>query len=156
MITFALFVQLPDTAPLRRWVHTTVNQDYPEPLRSPIWNELGSVHKNLIVLPAWECDNKGTPGGVDGYRIFGYLAFRQRMSTNSYYAGRYNKAKLNYHCHQSIAALANQPLSPNSAYVVTPLLASAIAEGPTGPGKCHNLTVSSYVPLGRTLGSAQR
>ena len=139
VIALALCVQLADTAPLRKWVHTTVNQGYSEPLRSPVWTELGSVHKNLIVLPAWECDNKDTPGGVDGYRIFGFLAFRQRMSTNSYYAGRYNEVKLDFHCNRSIVALANEPLSPDSAYVVTPFLASVIASGPTGPGKCHDL-----------------
>ena len=29
--------------------------------------------------------------------------------------------------------------SPDSAYVVTPELAAAIAQGPTGPGKCHDV-----------------
>jgi len=139
VIAIALCLQLADTAPLRRWVHTTVNQRYPEPLRSPVWSQLGTVHKNLIVLPAWQCGRGGTPGGEDGYRIFGFLAFRQRMATNSYYPGRYLEAKLDFHCNQAIATLATKPLAPDSAYVVTPFLASEIANGPTGPGKCHDL-----------------
>ena len=61
------------------------------------------------------------------------------MRTNSYSAGRYSRAGTEFHCKQSVALLAERPLSPDTAYVVTPALAAVIAQGPTGPGKCHEL-----------------
>ena len=139
VLAIVLVVQLTDTYPALKWIHTELSNGHPRPLHSPIWSKLGTVYNNLIVLPAWQCDNTGTPGGLDGYRIFGFLATEQKMRINSYYPARYIEASQEFHCSKSIAALASRPLSPDSAYVVTPVLASVIAEGPTGPGKCHDL-----------------
>lgn len=133
----ALIVQIADTAPIRRWVYSTLQEQRPLPLQSPVWNTLGANHRNLLVMPAWQCDNSGSPGGLDGYRVFGYLATRQKMRTNSYGSARYNEASREFQCSTAIADLANRPLAPDTAYVVTPILAALIAEGPSGPGKCH-------------------
>lgn len=144
LLTFILAVQVVDTAPLRNWVHYVVTAPRPEYLKSPIWSRLGSVHENLVVLPAWWCGGpKFSPGGSEGYRIFGLLAVAQKMRTNSYYSGRYTSANREFHCKQSIVALAERPLSFDTAYVVTPALAAAIAAGPTGPGRCHE--VDSFI-----------
>ncbi len=77
--------------------------------------------------------------GPESYRIFGFLAVKQKMRTNSYQSARYTEVARDWHCKQAITALSEQPLSPDSAYVVTPELAARIAQGPTGPGKCHDL-----------------
>jgi hypothetical protein len=137
LVAAALVLQLTDLSPLQERTHYRVNRTWPAPLVSPIWSQLGGVHENLVVLPAWQCGVAATPANSDGYRIFGLLAVAQRMRTNSYYAGRYTDVTREFHCRQAIAALATQPLSPNSAYVVTPALAEVIAKGVTGPGKCH-------------------
>jgi hypothetical protein len=155
-----LILQVADTGPLRRWVRTYINKGYSQPqsfvwmlpnevhsfnnaysqpLRSPIWWTLGSSYKNLVILPAWQCDNSNSPGGLDGYGIFGLLAADQKMRTNSYDSARYTERSFEFHCVQSITDLAERPLSPDTAYVVTPTLAAIIANGPTGPGKCHDL-----------------
>jgi hypothetical protein len=134
-----LLVQLADTSPLRQWVRSTVNEEHPTPLKSPIWSKLGSIHENLIVLPAWQCDYDATPGGRAGYRIFGLLAVAQRMRTNSYYSARYSEVARERECTQSISTVTQAPLSSDSAYVVSPSVATLIAEGPTGSGKCHDL-----------------
>ncbi len=134
-----LVVQLADSAPLFRFVRSNVDQTLRQPLKSPIWSKLGSVHENLVVLPAWQCGYRFSPGDLDGFQIFGLLAARQQMRTNSYYSARYTKVNFDFHCKQAIAALAQQPLSPDTAYVVTPALAAVIAQGPTGPGKCHEV-----------------
>jgi Family of unknown function (DUF6311) len=137
LVAIALVVQLADLYPLQVRTHVRVNRTWPAPLKSPVWSQLGSVHENLVVLPAYQCGIPSTPATSDGYRIFGLLAVAQRMRTNSYYAGRYTDVTHEFHCERSIAALATEPLSPDSAYVVTPTLAEVIAKGPTGPGKCH-------------------
>ncbi len=139
LLACLLMVQFVDTIPLRRWLYSGVHQDYPKPLNSPIWHQLGSVYENLIVLPAWQCAPRSSPGGVYGYRTFGYLAAEQKMRINSYYTARYTGLALDYHCNQPIDQFAHQPLSPDSVYVVTPAIAAQIAQGPTGEGKCHDL-----------------
>ena len=139
LIAVLLVVQVADTAPLRHWVYTTVNSQHPSPLRSPIWSQLGAMHQNLIVLPAWQCAANGSPGGTEGYRVFGYLAINQKMRINSYQSARYTGVARDYHCNQAVDLLRRQPLAPDSAYVVSPEVAAIIAAGPTGPGKCHDL-----------------
>jgi hypothetical protein len=136
----AFVVQFADTIPLRRVVQEHVSQSWPQPLRSPQWSSLGKDHTNLLVLPAWQCASSAdTPGGPDGFRIFGLLAVTQHMRINSYYAARYSPASLAFHCHQAIKDLTTKPLSSDSVYVVSPMLARTIAAGPTGPGACHTL-----------------
>jgi hypothetical protein len=139
LLVVALVVQLVDLYPLRERTHARVNRPWATPLESPIWSELGSLHQNLIVLPAWQCGIPFTPATADGYRIFGLVAVAQKMRINSYYAGRYTDVTREFHCRRAIADLATQPLAPDNAYVVTPLLADVIAKGPTGPGKCHEV-----------------
>jgi hypothetical protein len=139
LIAAMLVLQFADTAALRQWVRATISDEHPSPLRSPIWSQLGKLHQNLIVLPAWQCAHNASPGGTEGYRTFGFLAVDQKMRINSYQSARYTRVAQDYHCSQAVEELSQQPLAPDSAYVVTPELAAAIAQGPTGPGKCHDL-----------------
>jgi len=120
-------------------VRTTISEQHPSPLKSLIWQTLGQQQQNLIVLPAWQCAHNASPGGPEGYRIFGFLAFEQHMRTNSYQSARYTGVAQDYHCSLAVTELSQQPLAADSAYVVTPELAETIAQGPTGPGKCHDL-----------------
>lgn len=139
LIAAALVLQFADTASLRHWVRTTIGEQHPSPLKSPIWETLGAQHENLIVLPAWQCAHNASPGGPEGYRTFGFLAVGQHMRINSYQSARYTGVAQDYHCTQAIAALSQEPLASDSVYVVSPDLAEVIARGPTGPGKCHDL-----------------
>jgi len=139
LVAALLVLQFADTASLRRWVRTTISEDHPSPLRSPIWSQLGAQHQNLIVLPAWQCAHNASPGSTEGYRIFGFLAVQQKMRTNSYQSARYTGVAEDYHCTQALAELSQKGLSSDSAYVVMPDVAAAIAQSPTGAGKCHDL-----------------
>jgi len=139
LLACLLVLQFADTAPLRRWVYAGVHETFPDPLQSPVWHQLGSAYGNLIVLPAWQCGPRLTPGWVPGDRIFGFLATEQKMATNSYYSARYVKKGMEYHCVNPGTDLIKAPLSPDSAYVVTPALAAEIEQNPTGQGKCHDL-----------------
>ena len=139
LVGAALILQFADLAALRHWLHVTVNQAHVSPLRSPVWSTLGRYHQNLIVLPAVQCDGDHTPGGSDGYRTFGFLAADQRMRINSFESARYNEASRDSQCTDEIAALSDRPLSPDSAYVVTPLETMLIEQGPTGAGHCHEV-----------------
>ena len=139
LVAGLLVLQFADTASLRRWVRTTISEDHPSPLRSPIWSQLGAQHQNLIVLPAWQCAHNASPGSTEGYRIFGFLAIQQKMRINSYQSARYTGVAEDYHCTEALAELSQKGLSPDSAYVVMPDVAAAIAQGPTGAGSCHDL-----------------
>ncbi len=139
LIAAVLVLQFADTSALRHWVHTTISEDHPSPLQSAIWSQLGAQHQNLIVLPAWQCEKAASPGGPEGYRIFGFLAVQQKMRINSYQSARYTGVAQDFECSQAVAQIEQQGLAPDSAYVVMPDVAAAIAQGPTGPGKCHDL-----------------
>jgi hypothetical protein len=140
LILVALAIQIADTSSLRSWMigQTSLNF-HPTPLKSSVWSSLGARHQNLIVLPAWQCDNVNTPGGFDGFRIFGFLAVQQRMRTNSYYSARYSTASLHYHCVDAFSDLSQKPLPRESVYVVSPQVATLIELGPSGPNTCHNV-----------------
>jgi hypothetical protein len=141
LITVALAVQFADTIPLRRGVEVQVSRSHPLPFHAPQWLSLGKDHVNLLVFPPWQCaaSSGETPGGADGFRIFGMLAVSQRMRTNSYYAARHSAANLAFHCDQAVRDFMHKPLSPDAAYVVSPSIARMIAAGPTGPHACHTL-----------------
>src|SRR5271157_2768446 len=139
LLASLLVLQFVDTRPLRRWLYSGLHVSYEKPLKSPIWHQLGSLYENLVVLPAWQCAPRSSPGGVYGYRFFGYLATEQKMRTNSYYTARYTAQALDFHCKRAVGEFANQPLSPDTVYVVTPAVAAQIVKGPTGEGKCHDL-----------------
>jgi hypothetical protein len=140
LVIFTLIIQIADTSSIRNWVHSQTSLDFhPTPLRSPIWSSIGVHHQNLIVIPAWECDSANTPGGRDGFRIFGFLAVAQRMRTNDYFAPRISPTDLRYLCGDSLLDLLRKPLLPNTAYVVNATSAALIAAGPSGPGSCHNV-----------------
>jgi hypothetical protein len=139
LLACILVLQFVDTIPLRRWTYAGVHMEFPKPLQSPIWHQLGSIYQNLVVLPAWQCGTHYTPGEMYGYRYFGYLATEQKMRTNSYYTARYTGQALDYHCKQSMNDIITKPLAPDTAYIVSPPVATQIAQGPTGRGKCYAL-----------------
>jgi hypothetical protein len=140
LVASLLVLQVADTRALRHGVYTAVSKQLSSPLKSPVWSKLGSMHKNLIVLPAWQCGASESPGGLDGYKVFGFLAVQQKMRINSYQSARYSGVGGELNCGiQPIFAVWEWPLEPDSAYVVTSKVAAVIAEGPTGPGKCHDL-----------------
>jgi hypothetical protein len=139
LIAAMLVLQFADTSALRHWVHTTISEEHPSPLKSPIWSQLGAQHQNLIVLPAWQCEKAASPGGPEGYRIFGFLAVQQKMRINSYQSARYTGVAQDFQCSQAVTQVEQEGLAADSAYVVMPDVAAAIAQGPTGPGKCHDL-----------------
>jgi len=139
LIAAMLVLQFADTSALRHWVHTTISEEHPSPLKSAIWSQLGAQHQNLIVLPAWQCEKNASPGGPEGYRIFGFLAVEQKMRINSYQSARYTGVAQDFQCSQAVTQIEQKGLAPDSAYVVMPDVAAAIAQGPTGPGKCHDL-----------------
>jgi hypothetical protein len=152
LLAVVLLVQIVDVLPLLRWAHSRVipseitglwKPGDLQPLKSPVWSRLGSMHENLMVLPAWQCRDLSSPGGLEGCQTFGLLAAAQRMRINSYRSPRYTEINFDSQCRQAIVDLAEKPLSPDTAYVVSPALAAVIAAGPTGPGKCH--TVDGFI-----------
>jgi len=139
LIAAMLVLQFVDTAGLRQWVRATISDDHPSPLKSAVWSQLGAQHQNLVVLPAWQCAGSASPGSTEGYRFFGFLAIEQKMRINSYQSARYTGVARDYHCEEAVKQIAERGLAPDSAYVVMPEVAAAIAQSPTGPGKCHDV-----------------
>jgi len=138
IVAIALAIQWIDTSPTRnQWVH----QDGPvapiPALKSAVWHSMGKVHRNLIVLPPWQCGWESSPGQRDGFATFGLLAVEQRMRINSFYAARYSARDLQENCSDPPAKLARDGLPRDSVYVVTPRIASLITAGRSGRDACH-------------------
>jgi hypothetical protein len=110
LVACALIFQWTDTVRLRRGVYADVHSASASPLESAVWNSLGALHKNLIVLPAYQCG--GSPGGQDGFRTFGLLAVAQRMRTNSYNAARFTEKNRQTLCSNPFSELVTEPLYP--------------------------------------------
>jgi hypothetical protein len=66
------------------------------------------------------------------------LAAAQHMRTNSYYGARYSPRSLGWHCGEGAKELL-QHLRGDSAYVVTPDLASFVALNNPEPNLCHQM-----------------
>jgi hypothetical protein len=81
------------------------------------WPMLGRNHRNLVVIPPWECDNNNTPGGRAGYWTFGKLAAQQNMTTNSFYAARISPRQQEFFCNQQAMDLKKNGLDEKTAYV---------------------------------------
>lgn len=86
--------------------------------KSAVWQTMARAHKNLVVIPAWQCDRHKTPGGKDdGYWIFGRLAAENRMTINSFYAGRTTPKQTEFFCNEQPAQITKDGLSSDTAYV---------------------------------------
>ena len=86
------------------------------------WQMLGRDHRHLVVIPPWECDPYGTPGGTGGFWIFGKLAARQNMTTNSFYAARTSPKQREFFCYQQAGGLERDGLDEKTAYVFASIL----------------------------------
>ncbi len=116
----AAIIQLVELSPLRSAVAEFVRNPA-EPahvLRDAPWDSLGQTHAHLVVLPAWQCGARASPGGNAGHATFGLLAARQGMTINSYYASRYDDGSLELHCHVLPDRLRQIGAASDTAYVV--------------------------------------
>ncbi len=147
LLILALILQFIDLAPLRSYVKGYIEepaqgflQDFEwglaTPGPSPVWTHLGETHRHLVVLPAWQCDNSGTPRGMRGQAIFARLAAEQGMTVNSYRASRYSGDSMAYHCQTLPAQVAAGEMNANGAYVLGDALFLQLAR--SGGSKTHH------------------
>jgi hypothetical protein len=136
-----VFLQFADEAPLRASVRRELSPraDVLDVLRSPVWRHLNEKHQNLLVFPPRQCNEQASPGGRDGAAIFGMLAATQHMRTNSYFSSRYSPRSLAWHCQESVRELLSGKLRADSAYVLSPNLASFVAANDLDLNLCHRL-----------------
>jgi len=142
----AVALQFFDTASLRGAVRARLEtQPAASPLVSPVWRELGREHKHLAMEPPWQCRGEtaewgDTAGRADGYRIFGELAAEDGLTINSYYAGRYRRDDLTYHCHTAINQLVKQGMEAGTVYVLSAQMAAAVVgRGAGASGHCYSV-----------------
>ena len=81
------------------------------------WQTLGRNHQHLVVMPPWECGQVDTPGGPNGFWIFGKLAAQQNMTTNSFYAPRLSRKQVGFFCGEQAISLIRNGLDEKTAYV---------------------------------------
>ena len=83
ILSALLALQIYDTRPVRQQVRAARSGSAPGNLISPVWRTLNRDHRNLMVLPAWQCKGENSPGDGDGFRIFGLLAAEQGLGSTA-------------------------------------------------------------------------
>ncbi|MCB9385664.1 MAG: hypothetical protein H6509_13700 [Bryobacterales bacterium] len=120
LLALAVTVQAVDLFPLWQYRRELYSPDssleWREPLRSPIWRELGRTHKRLLAVPPQQCG--ADYGGVGRWDVFGMLADQQGLDTNVYYAARYGIPAQQFHCQDYPARVRRGELDPEAAYVL--------------------------------------
>ncbi len=140
ILAATLALQIYDTGPIRQYARIAMSAGAPPAnLISPVWRTLNRDHRNLMVLPPWQCNANDTPGGGDGYRIFGLLAAEQGLTINSYYVNRYRQDAITFQCNTLIDQVSKQGLAAHTAYVVSPRVAKLIASGASGDKHCNSV-----------------
>lgn len=79
-------------------------------------------------MPAWQCSSEATPGGEEGFAVFGRLALEKHMTINSFYAGRYSRKQIVFFCQDQLASIIKDGLQDDTAYVFNKaMLATVVA-----------------------------
>jgi hypothetical protein len=139
VLTAALALQVFDTQSIRGFVKRAHMAFSAAPaLASPVWRSLGHDCRHLAIVPPWQCGSD-TPGGKEGFRTFGFVAAEDGLTINSYYAGRYRRDTLVYHCHTAIDQLLRDGPTADTAYVVTPRIARVLAGQSLRSGHCYSV-----------------
>jgi Family of unknown function (DUF6311) len=117
-LSAALVIQLLDLAPLRAAIHQQWQSTSAAAVPvEPSWRDLGRTQRHLVVLPPWQCSTADTPGGMNGYALYGRLALEQHMTINSFYAARYSEAQRKFFCNEQIAQIRRDGLRQDAAYI---------------------------------------
>lgn len=111
----------------------------PSPLMDARWGELSGRVETLYVLPNWQCDQRRTPGGHDGFRWFGRVAADQRLNLNSFYFGRFSPANSRLHCELVPGEALAGNLAPNAAYVFSDALLALAARSSPKSHACERV-----------------
>ncbi len=120
VLTVALLIQSADVRGLYNSIHAYWSQKNAHDVtKSAVWQTAARAHKHLVVIRPWQCDGNKTPGGFHGYWIFGRLAAENKMTINSFYAGRTTPKQLDFFCSEQPAQVMRDGLSADTAYVLS-------------------------------------
>jgi Family of unknown function (DUF6311) len=118
VIFCAVLIQFADLRGLQSTIHDRLSNSTASVFTDdPIWQKATSTYKHLVVIPAWQCGAAKSAGGDAGFWIFGKLAARQRMTLNSFYAGRTSPSETQYFCTDQPSEISRNGLDDDTAYV---------------------------------------
>jgi len=119
-LSAALILQFFDLRPRRAAIHQLWQSASAAAVPTETaWHDLGRTQRHLVLVPPWQCSPGNAPGGAAGYSIFGRVAVEQRMTINSFYAGRYSDMQRTFFCHDQIEHIRQDGLRKDTAYVFT-------------------------------------
>jgi len=119
VLIVAFLIQYADLASLRNYDYRPATKHAEVlPLNQPDWGTLGTTHKHLVVLPPWQCDANTTPGGRNGWWLFGKFAADQHMSINSFYSARTSAPFTDFFCNTQVRDLEREGMKADTVYVL--------------------------------------
>ncbi|HEY3777875.1 MAG TPA: DUF6311 domain-containing protein [Rhizomicrobium sp.] len=123
VLAAACLLQYLDTTPLMEAVAGESSVTVADPLSATDWVSAGRTAAHLIVLPAWQCDSAGTPGGTDAWPWFARFAARHGLTLNSVHDARTSVATEKFNCSLLPDRVSRGILDRNAAYVLDDRLA---------------------------------
>lgn len=123
VLVSALLLQYFDLLPLRDGVSARAQELHPGYLIAPDWAMLSRHHKHFVILPALQCGQETTPGGLNAWPSFARLVARSRLTLNSAYLARITPQAHMLDCVTIPQAVMQDGMRPDTAYVVGDALA---------------------------------
>lgn len=130
ILATALVIQYFDLVPLRDGVAAAARALHPNPLVSNDWPQAVTRHRHLVILPALQCGQESSPGGLEAWPYFARLVARSGGTLNSAYLGRISPQTIDLDCRSAPADLVHDGPRRDTAYVLDEKLVLSVLERP--------------------------
>ena len=118
VLVIALAVQIAYVFPIMKSVMRESARTVSTLLSAKDWQTLGKSNRHLVIVPAWECNWVGTPGGDAAWPWFARVALTNGITLNSVHAARASLASQNYNCRELPREIAQGHFRRDTAYVL--------------------------------------
>ncbi len=139
LLAAALVLQYFDTMPLREGVAAAALAPHPSPLKSSEWSALNGHYRHLAILPALQCGQAISPGGLAAWPYFARLVARSDMTLNSAYLGRISPQTLVVDCVSLPDSMLQQGLQRDTAYILSDIMIARLLDRQQSSAYCRRV-----------------
>lgn len=110
-------------------------EEWNNPLKSEIWNEIGARYKKVILVPPRVCEEETAAP----YEPFAYWAANHGLKINSFYLARYNYQKSSRYCQRLISDVKDGLVDSKAVYILNKSYLKILKEKATLPIVCKTI-----------------
>jgi len=139
VLAAALLLQWGDVLSLRAGVAAAAEEQHRNPLVAADWKALPLRHRHLVILPALQCGENASPGGLEAWPYFARLVARSDLTLNSAYLGRISSSARAIDCTRFPETVLNGGLRRDTAYVLSDVFALEALQSPVRLHYCRRV-----------------